>query len=260
MPVTSIQFQSVDLLKRHLIAGVLAMGLFVLLLLAVLHVPGLAQWDAGLSAAVQKLRSPGVDRVMLIITMLGDLRLALLMGSIVLVSLLYQRRWWLAIHLMIVGIGSMLSVSIIKSTLARARPEVPDIVLDSFSFPSGHACTAAVAWGLVTLMLAYGRKPAHRRIIHAAGFATVAAIAFSRVYLHVHWTTDVVAGVALGYGLLAAFAWQLNSSAALRMPSLAKRLTIVCVLAVVYLPLSYQTQALRYAITQEQTAIETQAD
>ena len=259
MPVISIQFQSVDLLKRHLIAGALAIGLFVVLLLAVLYVPGCAQWDASLSAAVQTMRSPGADRVLLILTMLGDLRLALLMGCIVLASLLYQRRWWLAIHLFIVGIGSMLSVSLIKATLARARPEVPDIVLDSFSFPSGHACTAAVAWGLVTLMLAHGSKPAYRRIIHAAGFTTVAVIAFSRVYLHVHWTTDVVAGVALGYGLLTAFAWQLNSSVALRMPSLAKRLTVVCVLAAVYLPLSYQTQALRYAISTE-TAVETQAD
>ncbi len=259
MPVTSIQFQSVDLLKRHLIAGALAIGLFVVLLLAVLHVPELAQWDASLSAAVQKLRSPGVDRVMLTLTLLGDLRLALLMGSIVLAALLYQRRWWLAIHLLIVGMGSMLSVSLIKSTLARARPDVPDIILDSFSFPSGHACTAAVAWGLVTLMLAYGSKPAHRRIIHAAGFATVAVIAFSRVYLHVHWTTDVVAGVALGYGLLAAFAWQLNSSAARRMPSLATRLTLICVLAALYLTLNYQTQALRYAIIAE-TVAGTQAD
>ncbi len=249
MPVFPIPHQSVDALKRHLLASALAIGLFVVLLLAVVYVPGLAQWDAYLSEAVQSLRSASLDRFMLAVTLLGDLQLALLLSAVVLATLLYQRRWWLATHLSCVGLSAMLGVSLIKSTLARERPDAPGIIMDSFSFPSGHACTAAVAWGLVALLLAHDRPTAERRRIHVAGFATVAAIAFSRVYLQVHWPSDVVAGMALGYGLLAAFSWQLHAAPALRLPTLWIRLATVGIISALYLAAIHQSQSLHYSIT-----------
>lgn len=271
MPIPSIQFQSTDVLKRYLAGCAIAFALFGLALLGVLTLPALSRWDLALSSLVQELRSPALDLLMLIMTMLGDLRLAVALFAVVIASLVFLRRWWLSLHLLSVGLSAMLSVSIIKSVVARARPDVPSIVLDSFSFPSGHACTAAVAWGLTALMLAYGRQPAQRRAIHAAGFAVVVAVAFSRVYLQVHWPSDVIAGVALGYGLLGAFAWQLQTAPSLtfpahgvqahgtqahgtqaqgaqRTPALGKLLLLVGLLAAVYVSMAYEGQARRYSL------------
>lgn len=250
MPVSSIQFQSTDALMRHVMASALAIALFVCLLLAVLLIPGLAQWDATLADALQKLRGPMLDRLMVATTMLGDLRLAYALFAPVLVGLLWLRRWWLLLHLLSVALSAMLGVSVIKSLLARARPDVAAITLDSFSFPSGHACTAAVTWGLMALILAYGRERHVRRVIHGVGFLTVLAIAFSRVYLQVHWPSDVIAGMALGYGLLAAFAWQLHTAPTLRMPSLGTLCGLIGVVSVVHLLSSFNGQAARYAIDQ----------
>ncbi|MGQ7846548.1 phosphatase PAP2 family protein [Granulosicoccus sp. 3-233] len=260
MPAPSIQFQSVDILKRYLLAVILALGLFASLLLSVVNVPGLAQWDASLAAVVQGLRSDGTDRLMVVLTMLGDLSLALWMVATVIAGLLCLRRWWLALHLLCVGLSAMLSVSLIKSILARARPDVPSITLDSFSFPSGHACTAAVTWGLVALILAYGRRPRQRCLIHAAGFVMASAVAISRVYLHVHWPSDVIAGMALGYGLLTAFAWQLHTAPVLRLPTFARLLAFCSAITAIHVLGNYPGQATLYSIASRHASIELHAD
>ena len=259
MPASLDPPSSADVLTRHLVAALLAFLLFAALLSALLSVPGLAQWDASLSTTVQGLRSQALDRFMLGVTMLGDLRLASALFLFIVADLLYRRRWKLLMHLLAASLSAMASVSIIKSQLARARPDVPSIVLDSFSFPSGHACTAAVTWGTIGLMLATGRSRATQRTIHIAALLTVLAIAFSRVYLQVHWPTDVIAGVALGYGLLALFSWQLHRQPVQAMPSLVKLLLLTALVVSAYLASHYNTQALRYDIAFRPDSIQTQA-
>lgn len=254
MPITAIEFQSTLALKQYLVASALAIALFAIVLLSVLTLPVMTQWDQALSSATQGLRSPTADPLAVAFTMLGDLRLAHILFAAVLAGLAYRRRWWLIAHLTSVGLSAMLSVSIIKSLLARPRPETPYIVLDSFSFPSGHACTAAVAWGLIALILAQGRRRSQRYWIYAAGALIVAGVAFSRVYLQVHWPSDVIAGAALGYGLLMTFAWQLHNAPLQRTPSLFILLSIVCAISAAYLLAGYAEQAVRYHVTSETLA------
>ena len=87
-------------------------------------------------------------------------------------------------------------VGILKGAYERPRPPEPLVAATNFSFPSGHATVgAAVAIGLVIVLVPAGPRRRNLEIL-AGGFAFVMAL--SRVYVDVHWFTDVVAGSALG--------------------------------------------------------------
>ncbi|MEU1071477.1 MULTISPECIES: phosphatase PAP2 family protein [unclassified Streptomyces] len=92
-----------------------------------------------------------------------------------------------------------------KAALGRERPRWPDPV-DSASyaaFPSGHALTVTVTFGLLLwLAAARGARPAVRRAVAAAGAVSVLGVGFTRVYLGVHWLSDVVGGWLIGAALV----------------------------------------------------------
>ncbi|MET0577433.1 MAG: phosphatase PAP2 family protein, partial [Ilumatobacteraceae bacterium] len=92
----------------------------------------------------------------------------------------------------------------------RDRPDVLQLVgAAGSSFPSGHSATAAATWSAVALILGRG-QPRRTRALLAAGAAVIAvAVAISRTLLGVHWVTDVVAGLFVGWGwfLLVAIAF-----------------------------------------------------
>lgn len=101
-----------------------------------------------------------------------------------------------------VGGGAMLGVAL-KALFVRARPDmVPHLVLvDSASFPSGHALNSALVYLTLATLLARA-QPVRRVRIYLLSVALVLTllIGISRVYLGVHWPSDVVAGWAVGAG------------------------------------------------------------
>ncbi|MEU4348921.1 phosphatase PAP2 family protein [Streptomyces sp. NPDC023838] len=92
-----------------------------------------------------------------------------------------------------------------KAALGRERPSWPDPV-DSASyaaFPSGHALTVTVTFGLLLwLSVARGARPAVRRAVAAVGALSVLGMGFTRIYLGVHWLSDVVGGWLIGAALV----------------------------------------------------------
>ena len=89
----------------------------------------------------------------------------------------------------------------IKLAVRRARPGVEALITASgFSFPSGHAMNnAALYFSLFFMVLRYMEPGKGRNILAAVLCVIPAFIAFSRVYVGVHYTTDVIAGAALGF-------------------------------------------------------------
>jgi undecaprenyl-diphosphatase len=105
-------------------------------------------------------------------------------------------------------LGAILIQNVDKAIVARPRPPVHELeAVSGTSFPSGHA-TEATAFFLVLAVVLVSGSPPHRVRLLVAGTAIVivAAIAVSRVYLGVHYPTDVVAGILLGgsWGVLTA--------------------------------------------------------
>jgi len=94
---------------------------------------------------------------------------------------------------------------LLKEAFQRARPSLFTEVatLHSYSFPSGHAMASAAVYGGVAVLM--GRAdPAHARRYHLGAAVLVLLIGMSRVYLGVHWFTDVLAGFAAGLFVLIA--------------------------------------------------------
>ncbi|MFS1303148.1 phosphatase PAP2 family protein [Streptosporangium longisporum] len=96
--------------------------------------------------------------------------------------------------------GGLLNLAI-KGIVDRARPDLPQPVAwaPGASFPSGHAMGAALgACILVLIALPFLRTLAARLALWGAAVAVMVFVAYTRVALGVHWTSDVIAGVALG--------------------------------------------------------------
>jgi len=192
-------------LRRQHRAAALAAGLSLLLLLGLLSGwARLAAFDQGLLALVQAQRSASLDGLMVLITRLGDPHSQLAAGALLCLLLLLARQWRATLFAAASLLGTALANGLLKALFLRARPEVLLQPLPSYSLPSGHS-SAAFAFFLVLGVLAGCGQPARLRLtwLVLAGLPAL-AIALSRVYLGVHWPTDILAGALLAAGLCAA--------------------------------------------------------
>jgi undecaprenyl-diphosphatase len=147
---------------------------------------------------------PGwLDGPMRLVTALGYYWVVLpLLAATVLIF--YRRGWRLSAILLVVSTsGSILLTTVLKAIFERSRPELFDsgYTASFYSFPSGHATVALGFYGTLTLLLAYRLRGHARWLVAACGVSLVLLIGFSRLYLGVHYPTDVLAGY------LAALLW-----------------------------------------------------
>jgi undecaprenyl-diphosphatase len=109
----------------------------------------------------------------------------------------YRKGWRLSAILLVVSTaGSILLTTLLKAVFERARPELfnSGYAASFYSFPSGHATVAVGFYGTLTLILAYRLRGLARWAVVALGVLLVLLIGFSRLYLGVHYPTDVLAG------------------------------------------------------------------
>src|SRR5215211_1711189 len=141
--------------------------------------------------------------LMRIVTALGYYWVVLPLLAVV-VAVFYRKGWRLSAVLLLVSTaGSIVLTTVLKSVFQRARPELFDSGYHAsfFSFPSGHATVAVGFYGMLTLVLAYRLQGTARWAVAILGILVVLLIGFSRLYLGVHYPTDVLAGY------LAALLW-----------------------------------------------------
>ena len=89
------------------------------------------------------------------------------------------------------------------SSAASARPSIPAAARLGPSFPSGHSATAAAFYAAAALIVGRTLRRPTRQIVVAAAVAIAVAVAASRVLLDLHWLSDVVGGLALGWAWFA---------------------------------------------------------
>lgn len=142
-----------------------------------------------------------------IVTQLGSPVVNVLIG-IVAIYLLYKRQFPLLFTWLAANLGGKIIELVIKNTVHRSRPTYAAEFLRtvSFSFPSGHTMGSTICY----LMLAYivAARPGTPRRARPAAFVVamvvIVAVAFSRLYLQVHYPTDVIGGFTAGFAWLAA--------------------------------------------------------
>jgi undecaprenyl-diphosphatase len=127
--------------------------------------------------------------------------------GIVAIALFIKRRRVWAIYLIVTAGGGALLNLELKRFFARARPDLAEMLrrAQGYSFPSGHAMGSTVVMGALAYLAVLVLKT-WRQKSAAMAFATtfVVAVSASRIYLAVHWLSDIVAGVSGGLLWLAA--------------------------------------------------------
>jgi undecaprenyl-diphosphatase len=120
--------------------------------------------------------------------------------------LLWRGERLLAVWVVVVGAVGTAAQQGLKAAVGRRRPTWPDPVDSAHyaAFPSGHAMTAAFACGLLLWLLwLHGVRGWRLRTAAAVAGGSVVGVGFTRIYLGVHWLTDVAAGWLLGAALVA---------------------------------------------------------
>ena len=175
--------------------------------------------DRAISLAVHRLDSPAMDAVMRALTALGSFPAIAAVVAGVSLWCLRRKDKRGAIMLVAVAVVTELLNLALKETFQRVRPSLfrEIATLHSYSFPSGHAMASAAVYGTVAVLA--GKAYPDRRILFRAGAAIlVLLIGISRVYLGVHWFTDVIAGFAAGLFVLLAAAYALEAADRRRAP------------------------------------------
>jgi undecaprenyl-diphosphatase len=155
--------------------------------------------DRAVSLALHRLDSPMMDAVMLGFTFLGSFPAV---AAVVVAAAVWRVRAGdrrSAVALVLVALVTELLNLALKEIFQRPRPTLFQEIatLHSYSFPSGHAMASAAVYGSVATVLARA-YPNRRRAILLGACTLVLLIGLSRVYLGVHWITDVLAGWAAG--------------------------------------------------------------
>ncbi len=191
-----------SLLLKVRIGGILlaALALWVFAQIAeeVLEAESYA-FDTNILLIVRSWQSPLLDIAMLGITFIGD-PLVLLISCLILGTwLLRLKQKSEATTLAIAAIGAIGLNVLLKQLFSRARPALWEQIVDvgQYSFPSGHAMVSMVIYGFIGYILANRYRRQQVWIISLTTLL-ITTIGFSRLYLGVHWPTDIIAGYAAG--------------------------------------------------------------
>ena len=191
-------------LSAYAITGAFAVIMLIVLFLLIGHaVPthdALTRTDVAVNAWMESHATETGETIFTWVSYIGA---PLLAASVVITLVVFGRRgdWFHVWAVALVTGGGLLLSTILKFVFHRARPltAAEFMTHPSYSFPSGHAMNSMVTYGFLTLLLLNRVHERGRRVgIVLAALVVIGAIGFSRVYLGVHFVTDVVGGWLAG--------------------------------------------------------------
>ena len=194
-----------EYLGLHLTLGLLAaagcLWLFERLAEDVVSNDSLVIFDQTAAAAVHELVFPGLTTFFLVTTALASIEAIALVSLVGAAFFGARRRWLLFATWLIAAGGSVVLILLLKVLFARPRPyfEQPLLLETYYSFPSGHAMEAVVLYGMLAYFAVLALRTGWARAAVVFGTSLlILLIGFSRMYLGVHYFSDVMAGFAAG--------------------------------------------------------------
>lgn len=203
--------------KLHSVYAALGLVLTAGLVLAVLGIWGFAAVaeevmgggtqavDTAILRWINSHAAPGIDRVILDVTSLGDTLVVAVTALVAAGFLRAAGRGSLAILVLVAVAGGGLLNHVLKWGFQRPRPEVFQLETPfarpiSASFPSGHSTSAAILFLIIAYAISCLGPPRHIRVLTwALAVVLMLAVGASRVYLGVHYPSDVAAGLLFGF-------------------------------------------------------------
>ena len=181
-------------------------GAFGLLLVMVQTHRGFADFDAGAARFGADHATAVSTHVLRIVTQFGGAYVIVPLAVVVGAVEAWRFRSWATTAFLTVVVGGQFALAdVIKAAVGRARPDV--LRLTGFSgpsFPSGHATAASAVFAAFALLVGRGRSSRTKAVLVALSVGAAVLIATTRVLLGVHWLTDVLAGLCLGWTWFAA--------------------------------------------------------
>lgn len=176
---------------------------FLCLVLYVKYVePGNIMVNQALFHLFRGIRTETMDNVMLNITLLGQKQVVLPLFAAIFVALLFYKRWRAAFHTLALGILAAGSLYTLKIILQSPRPWGIVNSPETYSMPSGHAALSATVFLGLALLTAASIKSRYRWPIYILALSIVFMVGVSRLYLGVHWFTDIISSWLLSAALL----------------------------------------------------------
>ncbi|MFA5170274.1 MAG: VTT domain-containing protein [Sulfuriferula sp.] len=210
--------------------------------------------DSSTYHILQGLRTPFGDNIMVALTELGDVTVTLTVVISVLLWLLWKHAWRAAVYWVAAAGFATILTQAIKAGLGRARPFPLYEGASLFSFPSGHATMSMVTYGFLAVLISRELSPRGRLATFTAIMLLVVLIAFSRLYLGVHWLSDVLGGVTFGLAWIAVLGIAYSRHSATELSP--RGLMTVAFLALLlsgtsHVTMQHTTDIQRYAIRQD---------
>lgn len=166
----------------------------------------IVRFDENLSAAIQKASRPAAVDAFLVVTFFGNPTVLASTTAGVGLILAFRRRWALLTGWVSSIAGGALGSIQLKALFERARPESMFVHLPGitgWAFPSGHAMNSVIVYGMFAYVASGWSGIRGRKVLILSVTGLVLAIGFSRIYLGVHYLSDVLAGFASGLFWLA---------------------------------------------------------
>jgi len=159
--------------------------------------------DRAVYGWLSSLRSRAGDDVMVTISELAGVQVTLAVIAAVALWFAITRRFLTLAHWVAAAAFGQVLVLALKYGLQRARPPTAYAAIDEFSFPSGHAAMTIVVYGFLAFLLGHGKPISKHGAFALVAAAIATLVAFARLYLGVHWMSDVIAGFGLGVAWIA---------------------------------------------------------
>ena len=181
------------------IAAIYAASLAAGLVEELMEVQELEAFDKRVFAVTERWNTPAIVAVFRWITMFGNVQTLLAVVIVTTGFLLAHGPRAFLLPSWIAILGSEITTWSGKFALNRVRPELLyDVTASSPSFPSGHAANSLAVYGMIAYVIARDLGPTRALHIYYWTLAAVLLIALSRVMLHVHYPSDVLAGLLVG--------------------------------------------------------------
>ena len=146
--------------------------------------------------------NPDRNSLMLFFTFLGKHQFLIPANLILIFYFLFvARQTWYSIRVLTIALSSLLLMLLLKRLFQRKRPLSPLLkAAKGLSFPSGHAIMSVTFYGLLVYMLQLSIPDAFiKYLVTVLIVLLIGIIGYSRIYLRVHYTSDVIAGFIIGF-------------------------------------------------------------
>lgn len=183
------------------IISLIALVVFIFLAVNITSVDGGLYFDKKILSAVHKNINPAVKNFMLTISFIGSAKFYFIIAPFLIWYLIKKKHFIELWSLVATILGSVLLNNVLKISFGRIRPIEFFLVEQSgFSFPSGHSMNTLTFYGMAAYLYLRNKKSSLKKVLIWIALAIfILLMGFSRIYLGVHWPSDIIGGYSAGF-------------------------------------------------------------